>query len=172
MNPVFEAFELAAQYRRLAELLAERHDDEQDGEQVIADTLDSISGPLDERLENLAKMVRNVEAAAMGVEQTIASLEARHAGLKRAAERGRRLILDLMLIAQRERVTTALFALAIKRNPSQVVIDHASELPPEYVIRHAAPPPSPNKKAIAAALKAGNPVPGAHTEQGVRLDIQ
>lgn len=168
MNPVFEAFELAAQYRQLAELLAEQHDDEQ----VIADTLDSISGPLDERLENLAKMVRNVEAAATGVEQTIASLQARQAGLKRAAERGRRLILELMQTAQRERVTTALFALAVKRNPPQVVIDREAALPSTYLIHHAAPPPSPNKKAIAAALKSGVPVPGAHTEQSVRLDIQ
>jgi hypothetical protein len=29
----------------------------------------------------------------------------------------------------------------------------------------------PDKKAIAAALKAGAPVPGAHTEQRVRLEI-
>ncbi|SNS86289.1 virus Gp157 [Noviherbaspirillum humi] len=167
MNPVFEAFELAAQYRQLAELLAERHDDER----LIADTLESISGPLDERLENLAKMVRNVEAAAAGVEQTIASLQSRQAALQRSAERGRRLILELMQAAQRERATTALFSLAIKRNPPQVVVDSEAELPPEFLTRHEAPPPTPNKKAIAAALKAGKEVPGAHAEQGVRLDI-
>ena len=86
MNPVFEAFELAQQYRQLAELLAEQHDDEQ----LIADTLESISGPLDERFENLAKMVCNIEAADNGVQKTIASLEARHAALQRAAERGHR----------------------------------------------------------------------------------
>src|SRR6476661_6422495 len=109
MNPVFEAFELATQYRQLAEVLAERHDDER----LIADTLESIAGPFDERLENLAKMVRNIETAAGGVERTIDGLEARHAALLRAAERGRALILDLMRTAQRERVTTALFALAV-----------------------------------------------------------
>lgn len=167
MNPVFEAFELAAQYRQLAELLAERHDDEQ----VIADTLESISGPLDEQLENLAKMVRNLEAADSGVQQTIASLEARHASLQRAAERGRKIILDLMQTTRRERVTTALFSLAIKKNPPLVVIDRAAELPPAYLIYHEAPPPTPDKRAIGAALKAGTPVPGAHSEQGVRLDI-
>jgi hypothetical protein len=167
MNPVFEAFELAAQYRELAELLAERHDDEQ----VIADTLESISGPLDERLENLAKMVRNIEVAANGVEQTIASLEARRAALARAAERGRKLILDLMQTARRERVTTALFSLAIKKNPPVVVVECEAELPPTYLIYHEPPPPTPNKKAIAASLKAGTPVPGAHSEQRVRLEI-
>ncbi|WP_420799465.1 hypothetical protein [Noviherbaspirillum sedimenti] len=30
----------------------------------------------------------------------------------------------------------------------------------------------PDKKAIAAALKAGIEVPGAHAEQAVRLDIR
>jgi ABC-type transporter Mla subunit MlaD len=167
MNPMFEAFELAAQYRQLAELLAERHDDEQ----LIADTLESVSAPLDEQLENLAKMVRNIEAASSGVQQTIASLEARHAALQRAADRGRKLILDLMQAAQRDRATTALFSLAVKKNPPLVVIDCEAELPPTYFTYHQPPPPTPNKKAIAAALKAGAAVPGARSEQGVRLEI-
>ena len=168
MNPIFEAFEMATQYRQLAELLAEQHDDEQ----VIADTLESLSGPLDERLENLAKMVRNLESAADGVQKTMESLQARHAALERATERGRKLILDLMQTARRERVTTALFSLAIKKNPSLVVIDQEAALPPAYLIHHDAPPPTPNKKAIANALKAGISVSGAHSEQGVRLEIR
>jgi ABC-type transporter Mla subunit MlaD len=167
MSPMFEAFELAAQYRQLAELLATRHDDEQ----LIDDTLESISGPLDEQLENLAKMVRNIEAADSGVQQTIENLEARHAALQRAAARGRKLILDVMQAAARERVTTALFSLAVKKNPPLVVIDREAELPPTYFTYHEPPPPTPNKKAIAAALKAGLPVPGAHAEQGIRLEI-
>ncbi|HEX7648296.1 MAG TPA: siphovirus Gp157 family protein [Noviherbaspirillum sp.] len=164
MNPIFEAFELAAQYRQLAELLAERHDDEQ----VVADTLESISEPLDERLENLAKIVRNIESAKHGVERTIAQLEARHASLDRAAERARRLILDLMRTSGREKVTTALFSFAVKKNPPAVVVDNAQALAPEYLTWHA---PTPNKRAIAAALKEGHSVPGAHSEQTVRLEI-
>ena len=167
MNPMFEAFEVAAQYRHLAELLAERHDDDQ----VIADTLESCAAPLDEQLENLAKMVRNIEAADSGVVHTIESLEARHAALQRAAERGRKIILDVMQLAQRERVTTALFSLAIKKNPPQVVVDCEADVPPMYFTQHQAPPPTPNKRAIAEALKAGEPVPGVHSEQRVRLDI-
>jgi hypothetical protein len=167
MNPVFEAFELAAQYRRLAELLAEQHDDPQ----LIADTLDSLSGPLDERLENLAKMVRNVETATRGVEQTIAGLEARHASLSRASERGRKLIQELMHTAGRDKVTTALFSMALRKNPPAVVIDREQDLPPQYLQQQQPPPPVPDKKAIAAALKSGTPVPGAHTEQRLRLEI-
>lgn len=167
MNPVFEAFELAAQYRHLAELLAERHDDEQ----VIADTLESVSEPLDARLENLAKMVRNLESAARGVEETIVHLEARHAALLRAAERGRTLIIDVMRAAGRERATTALFSLAVRKNPLAVVVDDAASVPPAYLTYHEVPAPTPDKRAIAAALKAGIPVAGVHGEQDVRLEI-
>lgn len=168
MNPVFEAFELAAQYRRLAELLAERHDDER----VVADTLDSVSEPLDARLENLAKVVRNIESAASGVEETISHLQARHAALERAAGRGRKLILDLMQAAGRDKATTALFTLAVKKNPLTIVVDRADSLPPAYLTYHEPPPPTPDKRAIAAALKAGVPVDGVHAEQGVRLEIR
>ena len=168
MNPVFEAFELAAQYRQLAELLAERHDDER----VIADTLESISEPLDARLENLAKMVRNVESAAHGVEETIAHLEARRAALQRAAERGRQLILDLMRASGRDRATTAMFSIAVKKNPLTVVVDDAASVPPAYLTCHDPPPPTPDKRAIANALKAGIAVAGVHGEQDVRLEIR
>jgi len=164
MNPVFEAFELAAQYRRLAE----QHDDPQ----LIADTLESISGPLDEQLENLAKMVCNVEAAAEGVHRTVENLQQREAALQRSAQRGRRLIMDLMQAAGREKATTALFALAVRKNPPAVVIDDEKVLPEGFLIHHPAPAPSPDKKAIASALKAGVPVPGVHMEQGLRLEIQ
>lgn len=171
MNPMFEAFELAVQYRQLAEVLAERHEGD-DREQIIADTLDSISEPLDERLENLAKMVRNIESAKHGVEQTIAHLEARHMALDRAAQRARKLILDLMQVAGRERVNTALFSMAVKKNPLAVVVDNETALAPEYLTYHEPPPPTPNKRAIAAALRSGLTVPGAHGEQGTRLEIQ
>ena len=167
MNPVFEAFELAAQYRRLAELLAEQHDDPQ----LINDTLESISDPLDEQLENLAKMVCNVEAAAEGVHRTIENLQQREAALQRSAQRGRKLILELMQAAGREKATTALFALAVRKNPPAVVIDDEKVLPEDFLIQHPAPAPSPDKKAIASALKAGVPVPGVHMEQGLRLEI-
>ncbi len=167
MNPVFEAFELAAQFRQLAELLAEKHEDPQ----VVADTLDSISGPLDERLENFAKMVRNLEAADSGVLRTMEDLAARHAALQRAIERSRKLVLDVMQSAQRDKVTTALFSLAVRKNPPAVVIDSENDLPPGFWVHPAPPPPTPDKKAIAAALKAGTPVPGAHCEQAVRLEI-
>lgn len=168
MNPVFEAFELATQYRRLAELLAEQHEDPR----VVHDTLESESAPLDEHLENLAKMVRNLEAADSGVLRTMEDLAARHAGLQRAAERGRMLILELMQRAQRDQVTTALFSLAIRKNPPAVLIDCAAALPKAFLHYPEPLPPVPDKKAIAAALKTGEEVPGAHIEQGVRLDIR
>ncbi|NEX60638.1 siphovirus Gp157 family protein [Noviherbaspirillum galbum] len=172
MNPVFEAFELAAQYRQLAELLAERHGDNEESRQVIADTLDGMSEPLDERLENLAKMVRNIESAKHGVEQTMAHLQARHYSLDGAARRARKLILDLMQVAGRERVNTALFSMAVKKNPLAVVVDDEAALPEAFLVRHAPPPPTPDRRAIAAAIKAGQTVPGAHGEHGSRLEIQ
>ncbi|QAU34036.1 siphovirus Gp157 family protein [Janthinobacterium sp. 17J80-10] len=168
MNPVFEAFELAAHYRRLAESLAEQHEDPQ----VIQDTLEAESGRLDDHLENLAKMVRNIESADSGVLRTMEDLAARHAGLQRAAVRGRKLLLDLMQRAQRDRVTTALFSIAVRKNPPAVVVDCAADLPLAFLQFPEPPAPVPDKKAIAASLKAGLNVPGAHLEQGMRLEIR
>ena len=91
--------------------------------------------------------------------------------LSRSSERGRKLIQELMQTASRDRVTTALFSMALRKNPPAVVIDREQDLPPQYLLQPQAPPPMPDKKAIAAALKSGTPVPGAHAEQRLRLEI-
>jgi hypothetical protein len=55
-----------------------------------------------------------------------------------------------------------------------VIIADETAIPAEYMVTPEPPPPPaarPDKKAIAAALKAGKEVPGAYREQFERLEI-
>lgn len=55
----------------------------------------------------------------------------------------------------------------VKENPASVVID--GEVPETFLRHKPTPPPEPDKKAIKAAIEAGEVVPGAHLERTKKL---
>jgi hypothetical protein len=63
------------------------------------------------------------------------------------------------------------FRLAIQNNPPRVDVYEPGLVPAEFMTQPVAPPPEPNKAAIAGALKAGIEVAGARLVQGQRLVV-
>jgi hypothetical protein len=58
------------------------------------------------------------------------------------------------------------------RKSSAVVIDGEDLIPSAFMRQKPAPAPEPDKAAIAAAIKAGQEVPGAHLEHRRSLQIK
>ena len=165
---ILEAFEVAAEIRTLGEHLRA----EQPDQQAIEDTLDGLAWPLDEKLESLAKL-RSMLMGARDVKLERAdSLQQQAAHDNRAVERIEYLIQGLMQASGRDRAQTGLFMIALYKKAAIAAIDNVDLLPEIYLRRPPAPPPAPDKKAILDVLKAGQPVPGAHLEEGVRLSIK
>ena len=54
--------------------------------------------------------------------------------------------------------------IALRNNPPSVVVDDPTLIPERYMRQAPPPPPMPDKREIAAALKFGEKVPGAHLE--------
>jgi hypothetical protein len=52
------------------------------------------------------------------------------------------------------------------------VIDEPALIPVEFLRTPPPPAPEPDKTAIAAAIKAGREVPGAHVEQRKSLQVK
>ena len=159
---------LANEYLSAAQQLADLDLDAQ----TVADTLEGLSGDLEVKATNVAMFARNLEATA----EAIKGAEAQMA-LRRKAIENRAASVREYLKAQMERtgiseIASPHFKLAIRKNPAAVVIDAASQIPAEFMRQPEPPPPAPDKKAIAAAIKAGKEVPGAHTEQSTRLEIK
>lgn len=161
-------FDIAAQYRADCDKLASLDLDEQ----TFNDTLESLSGDLEVKATNIAAFTRNLEATAGAIKEAEAAMSARRKAIEAKADRLRAYLLSGMQAAGVQKIQTPYFELSIKSNPPSVVINEPGLVPAEFMRQPEPPPPAPDKKAIADALKAGKDVPGAHLQRGQRLEIR
>lgn len=164
-------YQIAGEYRQAADTLAELDLDEQ----TIADTLESINGDLTTKSQNVAFVIRNLEAAAEQIGVAIEAMKARAEALEKRAERIREYLLQNMLMAGVQKIECPYFKLAVRDNPPKVIVDDEKQIPMHYMTDPAPPPPpppKPDKKLIAQALKDGADVPGCRLESGKRIEIK
>jgi hypothetical protein len=160
-------FLLAADYRAAAEKLA----DLDLPPEVVADTLESLSGDLQVKAENVAHMVRSMEADASAVKQWAKDATDRAKVLEGRAESLRDYLQRCMEATGIERIEGPGIVLSFRKS-SAVVIDEPGLVPSLFMRQPETPPPAPDKKLIADAIKAGKEVPGAHIEQRRSLQIK
>ena len=159
---------LSSEYRAAAEQLA----DLDLPEEVVRDTLESISGDLEAKSVNVASFVRNLEASAEQIKEAEAAMEARRKAIEKRAANVRQYLLDNMIAAGISKIECPHFRLAVRENPPAVVINEPGLIPAAYMTDPPPPPSAPDKKLIAQAIKDGFDVPGAHLARGKRLDIR
>jgi hypothetical protein len=159
---------IADEYRRAADELA----DLDLPPEVVADTLEGMSGDLEAKSTNVAMFVRNLEAMAEQIKIAETEMAKRRKAIEARAERVRDYILSSMRLAGISKIECPYFKLAIRSNPPSVVIDDAGAVPCDLYVYPEAPPPYPDKKAIKAAIESGQEVRGAHLEHSQRLEIK
>jgi predicted nuclease with TOPRIM domain len=130
-----------------AELLATTVEGETDFERVI---------------DKLVSFVREAETMAEAVKARKDEIAERQKRFERQGEAGRKIILSLMDAAQQPKLTLAEATLSITKHREKLNIWAEEEIPQGYfqLVR------KPDTKAITAALKAGNEIPGAELELG------
>lgn len=161
-------------YQISAELAhaAERMADLELAPEVIADTLEGMSGALEQKATNVVMVARNLEATAAAIKDAEAKMAARRKALESRAASLRDYVLTCLQHAGVKKVEGPYLSIAIRENPPKVVIDAENLIPAEFFRAPPPPPPELDKAQIAAVLKAGGEVPGAHLERGVRLDVR
>lgn len=137
---------------------------------VIADTLESLQYPLEQKATNVAMFARNLEATAEAIREAEGEMAKRRKALESRAASIRSYLLQNMVRAGVTKIECPLFKLAVRDNPLSVVID--GDVPAEFMRQPDPPPPAPDKKAIGEALKAGREVANARLVRGQRLEIK
>src|SRR5690606_11523837 len=161
-------YELVGQYRALEQL--ETTDDIP--AEVIQDTLEGLTGQLQEKATNVALFIRNLDATADAIDDAAAKMKYRAGVLRRRAESLKEYLLFNMQSSGITKIDSPYFTLSVRTNPPSVVIDNEEEIPEEYKVQPPPPPPRIDKQAIARDIKAGTEVPGCHTEQRQRLEVK
>lgn len=161
-------YQLAADYKEAAERLSESGLDEQ----TITDTLEGLSGDIEQKAINLAKLIRNIEAETSAIRSAVDDMVKRANAEEAKAKRLRDYLKDCLQQAEIRRVSCQFFVVSLKATPAAVVIDDEKLIRGDLMVWPPAPPPKPDKRAIAEVIKAGEEVAGAHLESGTRLEIK
>jgi len=161
-------YQLAADYKEAAERLSESGLDEQ----TITDTLEGLSGDIEQKAINLAKLIRNIEAETSAIRSAVDDMVKRANAEEAKAKRLRDYLKDCLQQAEIRKVSCPFFVVSLKATPAAVVIDDEKLIRGDLMVWPPAPPPKPDKRAIAEVIKAGEEVAGAHLESGTRLEIK
>lgn len=161
-------YQIAAEHRQMVERLMDTNDDEQ----VIADTIEAESFPLEVKAQNVAYAIRTMEATASAIKDAEKQMADRRKAIENRAQRIREYLQTCMEIAGKSKIECPHFALAIKTNPPSVDVFEPGLIPAEYMKLPEPPAPTIDKVAIKEAIKAGKEVPGALLVQAKRLEIK
>jgi hypothetical protein len=161
-------YTIAANLRELQETLAEHRLDEQ----TIADTLDSESGDFEQKLEQCAKVVRNLEALANARLEACTQMSYSAGTLKNNADKLKAYMMNCMELAGKKEYQCVEFGIKVKQNPPAVTIAAGAKFAPEYMTTPKMPEPTIDKAAIKLALQSGEVIEGATLTRGTRLEIK
>lgn len=167
MNTLLSLYQLSQEYAEAAHKLADLDLDDQ----TIADTLEGMAGALEAKATNVAMFAKNLEAAAEAIKQAEQEMAARRKAIENRAKSLREYLKANMLLTGISKIECPYFKIAIRDNPASVVIDAENLIPADYMRQPEPPPPAPDKKLIAQAIKDGYEVPGCHLEKSVRIEI-
>lgn len=159
---------LSAEFREAAGRIAESGLDDQ----TIADTLEGLSGPIEEKVVAIAKMIRNLQSEADAIRLAIVGMEKRALSAKGKADKLQDYARRCLQMAGIRKVNSPWFVVSIMGTPGSVVIDDESSVPEEFWTQPETPPRRISKAAVADAIRAGRDVPGAKMISGTRLDIR
>ena len=164
-------YKLTDQYLQLAHQLADSDFDIT----TIEDTIEStgITDDIATKCQSIEFVARGAESHNLTIDAEITRLQALKAHRSKVAQGLRDYIKVNMQRLEIERIECPLFQISIRNNPPAVDIFDPLSLPPEYMVLPVPKPPvaAPDKKAIAASIKAGVEVPGARLVHGTRLVI-
>jgi hypothetical protein len=162
-------YQLAGQYQQLAERLSNMDLDAQ----TVADTIEA-SGLTDEIAEKacgIEMVARTLEMHTPAIDAELERLTALKKQRQKAAAGLREYLKVHMQATGIQKIEAPLFKIRLQNNPPAVDVFEPDLVPIEFMTQPEPPPPAPDRKAIAGALKAGIDVPGAKLTQGQRLVV-
>lgn len=137
--------------------------------ETLKDTLDSIAETFEDKAENIAKLIRNLEADKKAFDEE----EKRFKDKKQTADnriKSLKLYLeDNMRLTGKTKFKTGVFSFAIQNNPPSVEVFDEALIPKQFLI---AQPVKIDRAGIKELLKAGEEVPGAELKHSSGLRIR
>ena len=158
---------LTQEFREAAEKLA----DAELPDEVIADTLESLQFPIEEKAKNVAMVIRNIEASAKAIKEAADAMILRAKSEENRAKHLKGYLQSAMEATGISKIECPYFVISIRNNPESVVIDAESQIPEDYM-REIPATYSPDRILIKKAIQDGYEVPGCHLTRTQSLQIK
>ena len=159
-------YDLSAAYLAVLDEMPEEID-----QQTVNDTLEAIDGAIEEKAFNIVAYAKDLEGQAKVIEAEEKRLSARRKAYENRAKSIKTYLQGTMEKLGRDKIKGDLFTIALQNNPGTVQISNEKAIPTKYLTIVPAQY-VPDKKAIAAALKNGEDVPGCEFIRSRRLAIR
>ncbi|MBA4697803.1 MAG: siphovirus Gp157 family protein [Ruminococcus sp.] len=161
-------YELTDQYKEIENML---YDGETE-EQVILDTLESIDGEIEDKADNYAKIIKNLDANIQAVKTEKDRLQARAQSMEAKKQRLKDTLQANLEFIGKTKFKTALFSFSVAKNGGKqplTITDNIGEIPGKFLIPQN---PVVDKEAVRELLK-DKEVEWAHLEPyGKHLNIR
>jgi hypothetical protein len=162
-------YEISEQYNQIQTLL--ESDDSGHMAEAIADTMQMISGDFHDKAQAIVSLTLNFDAEISAIDREIERLQEKKKIRQNKIDSVRDYLRHNMQATGISKIECPLFAITLSKPAKQVEITDEAALPDEYV--KVKTTVSPDKVALAKALKDGIEVPGAILIDGAsRLTIK
>lgn len=138
---------------------------EGDDRALVADTIEGETG-LTEAISSALAEIDECDVLADGLAAKITQLETRKALIEKRRERIRAAIEQAMVSVDLPTLRLPAATLTVARRAPQLVIVNEADIPARFFTVPEAPAPKVDKKALAAALRDDEQVPGAALDNG------
>lgn len=137
--------------------------------EVMKDTLDSINDAIENKAENIAKLIRNLESDVSAYKEEEDRLKTKRQATENKVKWLKTYLEDNMKLTGKTKFKSGTFNFSIQKNPASVNILDERIIPEEFLIPQL---PKIDKTALKDVLKNGVEVPGAELKQTEGLRIR
>ena len=137
--------------------------------EVMQDTLDSIEDAIENKAENIAKLIRNLESDVSAFKEEEDRLKTKRQATENKVKWLKTYLEDNMKLTGKTKFKSGMFNFSIQKNPASVNITDEKIIPGEFLIPQ---PPKVDKTSLKEILKRGIEVPGAELKQTEGLRIR
>ena len=158
-------YELTGQYRELLDM-AECGDVDPD---VLRDTLEAVGGEIEDKAENYACIIKQLEADAVALKTEEDRMAARRKSIENNIKNMKQTLQNVMYATGKTKFKSNLFSFWIQKNPSSLFIADMDRVPERFMIPQ---PDLPDNTAIREYLKEHGDQSWAQLQQGESLRIR
>ena len=137
--------------------------------EVMKDTLDSIEDAIENKAENIAKLIRNLESDVSAFKTEEDRLKTKRQATENKVKWLKTYLEDNMKLTGKTKFKSGMFNFSIQKNPVSVNVLNESILPDEFLIPQ---PPKVDNTSLKELLKSGVEIPGAELKQTESLRIR